>query len=84
MSTFTISIELQIIISRALDNDQYMLLSSLDLSAAFDLVDIKLLIKILNIIGLPGDIVYIIKVWLTNSHYYVDIDGDNSCFWIYY
>ena len=56
-----------------------MLLSSLDLSAAFDLVDIKLLIKRLHIIGLPGDIINLIKEWLSNRHYYVDIEGENSC-----
>jgi hypothetical protein len=41
----TLSIEIQSMIIRALDNDEYVLLSSLDLSAAFDLVNIKLLIK---------------------------------------
>ena len=77
--TSTLSIELQSIIGRALDKDEYVLLSSLDLSAAFDLVDIKLLIKRLHIIGLPGDIINLIKEWLSNRHYYVDIEGENSC-----
>jgi hypothetical protein len=75
----TISIELQSIIGRALDKDEYALLSSLDLSAAFDLVDIKLLIKRLYLIGLPGDVINLLRERLSNRHYYVDIDGENSC-----
>ena len=53
-------------------------MASLDLSAAFDLVDVKLLIKRLNIIGLPEDLVDLIKVWLENRSFYVSINGANS------
>jgi hypothetical protein len=45
-STLTLfSTEIQSQIVRAMDNDEYALLTSLDLSAAFDLVNIDLLMK---------------------------------------
>jgi hypothetical protein len=37
-STTTLSAELQFIIARALDNNEYVLMSNLDLSTAFDVV----------------------------------------------
>ena len=48
-STSTVGILLQSLISRALDEDNFALMASLDLSAAFDIVNIKLLIKRLKI-----------------------------------
>ena len=77
-STSTLSIELQAKIARALDNDEYVLVSSLDLSSAFDIVNVKLLLKRLRIIGLPSDVVDLIRVWLENRSFYVSIDGKNS------
>jgi hypothetical protein len=43
--------------SRALDSGEYVLVSSLDLSSAFDVVNVKLLIKRLGFIGLPNDLI---------------------------
>ena len=77
-STSTLSIELQSIIARALDEGKYGLVSSLDLSSAFDVVNVNLLLKRLRIIGLPSDIVDLIKVWLSNRSFYVNVDGENS------
>ena len=45
-------------VSRALDNDCYVALTGIDFSAAFDIVDIELLIKRLKILGLPWKIKY--------------------------
>ena len=53
-------------------------MASLDLSAAFDLVNVKLLIKRLRILGLPMDLVKIIEVWLTERKFYVELDGQVS------
>ena len=53
-------------------------MSSKDLSAAFDVVNIEILIKRLKIIGLPSDIIVLIKVWLNNKLFYVDLDGQCS------
>ena len=62
------------LISRALDGDNYALMASIDLSAAFDVINIGLLIKPLKIIGLLEDVVSLIEVWLRNKVFYVEID----------
>jgi hypothetical protein len=51
------------------------MISRLDLSAPFDLVNVELLIKILRIIGLPKDLVKLISSWLNQRKFYVQI-GD--------
>jgi hypothetical protein len=56
------------------------MVSSLDLSSAFDIVNIDLLIKRLRIIGLPPDVIELIEVWLNNMSFYVSIDNSNSAF----
>ena len=77
-NTASIGLVLQSLIARALDESNYVLMASLDLSSAFDIVNVKLLIKRLRIIGLPGDVVDLIEVWLRERFYYVDISGDRS------
>ena len=77
-STSTLSSALLSQISRALDNEDYVILASLDLSSAFDLVNIDLLIKRLKIIGLPKDVIDLISAWLSERSFYVSIDGVNS------
>ena len=52
-------------------------MTSLDLSAAFDVVDHNLLIERLLIMGLPCKIVSLIKSWLLNRYMYVEVN--NSC-----
>jgi hypothetical protein len=44
----------------------------------FNVVNIKLLIKLLKIVGLPRDIINLIAVWLINRFFYISIDGTNS------
>ena len=56
----------------------YALMASLDLSAAFDVVNIELLLKRMRIIGLPPDLIELVSVWLTNRYFYVSIDGCSS------
>ena len=53
-------------------------MASLDLSAAFDTVNIDLLMKRIKILGLPMDVVNLIKLWLEDRSFYVAIDGNNS------
>ena len=55
--TCTAGLQLQSMIARALDDDEYVAIASLDLSAAFDVVDVPLLIKRLRVIGLPDDVI---------------------------
>ena len=53
-------------------------MASLDLSTAFNVVNIQLLLKILKILGLPEDIITLIKIWLDNRMFYVDVKGESS------
>ena len=46
--------QLQSLISRALDDDNHVVMASLDLSVAFDVVDMPLLVTRLNMLGLPA------------------------------
>jgi hypothetical protein len=50
-------------------------MASLDISSAFDLVNIELLLKRMRIIGLPNDVVNLISVWLKQKSYSVSING---------
>ena len=65
---------LQLLIKRALDDDHYVALASINLSAAFDIVDVDLLIKRLVILGLTNDVVKLIKIWLKERYisFYLD------------
>ena len=64
-STTTAGLKLQTVLARALDGNNYALMASLDLSAAFDVVNVELLLKRLQIIGLPDDLVSPIRNWLS-------------------
>ena len=77
-STTTAGLTLQSLLARALNEDNFALMSSLDLSAAFDVVNIELLPKKLQIIGLPDDMINLISNWLTERYFYVSIEGENS------
>ena len=48
-----------------------------DFSAAFDIVNTELLCKRLDIIGIPADVVSLIRIWLTKRFPYVSVNGDN-------
>jgi hypothetical protein len=53
-------------------------MASLDLTAAFDLVNIKLFAKRLRIMGQPMDLVNWIKIWLTDRKCDVEVGGSCS------
>jgi hypothetical protein len=63
-STLTAGLNLQSIIAREMDMDSYLACSSLGLSAAFDLVNLDLLIKRLIIMGIPDDVIQLLEIWL--------------------
>ena len=77
-STATAGMLLQSLIARALDDDCYVALAGIDLSAAFDVVDVELLIKRLTILGLPSDVICLIKNWLKERFFYVSVNGSES------
>jgi hypothetical protein len=85
-STSTLSIELQNLIAKTLDEDKLLLLASLDLSSAFDIVNVDLLIKQLRILGLPNDVIELIIVWLNKCIFYVTVEGTTpscmNCSWV--
>ena len=74
-STHTIFLHLQSLISRAVDGDMYTLMVNLDFSAAFDIVNVDLLLKCMTIIDLLPDLVKQVSNWLTHRYFYVSIDG---------
>ena len=53
-------------------------MASLDLSSAFDVVNVELLLKRLTVIGLPNDMLTLISNWLKTRYFYVSVDGNNS------
>jgi hypothetical protein len=61
-STSTLSVELQSVIWTALDENEYLLMASSKISSAFDVVNTELLLKRMNIMGLPKDIINLINV----------------------
>ena len=65
-------------IARAADNDCYVVMASLDLSMAFDMVNIELLVKRLRIMGMPNDVIKLIREWLVGRSFYVQVGDDVS------
>jgi hypothetical protein len=51
------------LILKALDNDEFVHVASLDLPSAFDIVSIGLLLKRMRIIRLPEDVIPLVEVW---------------------
>jgi hypothetical protein len=64
---------LQSIIACAADNDNFAIMASLGLSGAFDLVNIELLVRRLGIIGLPRELVGLVRDWLEGREFYVEV-----------
>ena len=77
-STTTASLAIQSALARALDLGHFALLANLDLSSAFDVVNINLLLKRMRISGLPDDVVRLVEIWLTDRKYYVSVNGKHS------
>ena len=77
-STITAALTIQSIISREMDENNYVVMSSLDLSAAFDLVNLDLLLTRLKKMGLPSDIILLLEIWLRKRFFYVEANGLNS------
>jgi hypothetical protein len=76
-STITASVEIQSRVSALMDQDQYVAMASLDLSAAFDVVNVDLLLVRLRKMGLPTDVINLLESWLKDRQCYVEVR--NSC-----
>ena len=77
-STNSAGLLLQSVLARALDDGNIALMASLDLSSAFDVVNVGLLLKRMRLLGLPEDIVSLCGNWLSTRYYYVVCGGSNS------
>jgi hypothetical protein len=77
-NSVTAGLTLQSIIAREMDMDSYVACSSLDLSAAFDLVNLDLLVKRLIIMGIPDDVIQLLEIWLRLRSFYIEANGKNS------
>jgi hypothetical protein len=73
-STTTAALSLKRKIIQGLENGKFVGVASLDLSSAFDVVNRELLIKRLNVLGLPTGIVVLISEWLNNRSSYVEVN----------
>ena len=71
--TETACLEIQSKLAAICDEGKYATMSSLDLSAAFDVVNRPLLIKRLRIMGIPESVVLLIKDWLTDRLAYCKV-----------
>ena len=62
----------------ALDKGTYALMASIDLTAAFNMVNIDLLLFCLRIMDLLVDVVDLIEVWIRDRSFYIQIGYLNS------
>jgi hypothetical protein len=79
-STISAARALQREISKATDDNNYVAVASLDLSSAFDVVNSKLLLIRLAKMGLPQDIMGLLREWLVGRMAYVEVEGSCSEF----
>jgi hypothetical protein len=63
-STNTPGLLLQSIIASTMDENNYASMAKLDLIAAFDVVNVNLLLKRFKIVGLPDDLIELVEKWL--------------------
>jgi hypothetical protein len=77
-STSTLALVLQEKIARFLDNNEEIGVASLDMSAAFDLVDVELLTKRMHVLGIPKNIVNLISEWLTDRSAIIEVGLSTS------
>ena len=77
-STETACIEIQKKLSGVCDEENFAALASLDLTAAFDVVDRKLLRKQLQIMGIRVILIELLDNWLSNWSAYCEVNQANS------
>jgi Reverse transcriptase (RNA-dependent DNA polymerase) len=77
-STTTLAMQLQHRLAKALDEGRNAAVVSLDLTAAFDVIDHELLIKRLKLFGIPNPITNLIRDWLINRVAYVECQDSIS------
>ena len=71
-------LEIQSKIATLCDESKYVAMSSLDLSAAFDVVNRPLLMRRMRVMGIPEVVILLIQDWLTDRMAYCEVGGKNS------
>ncbi len=72
-STITAAVEIQSRVAALMDQNQYVAMASLDLSAAFDVVNVDLLLVRLKKIGLPTDGINLLESWLRDRQCFLEV-----------
>ena len=58
-----------------MDKGHYVAVASLDLSAAFDVININLLLTRMGKMGIALDVVDLTSAWLSDRSAYVEVNG---------
>ena len=77
-STESAGVEIQTKIAQRCDKDEFVTVTSIDLTAAFDVINHDLIIKRLVDTGLPKIITNVIKEWLEGRSFYCEINNATS------
>ncbi len=72
-STITASVDIQSRVSALMDQQEYVAMTSIYLSAAFDIVNVDLLLVRLRKMGLPTDVIKLLAAWLKGRQCYVEV-----------
>ena len=59
-----------------MDMDEYVAVASPDLSAAFDIINVDLLLHRLDVMGMPKDLIKLLASWLTDRASYMEVDDN--------
>jgi hypothetical protein len=79
----TVSVEIQSRVATFIDQDQYIAMASIDLSAAFDVVNVDLLLVRLRKMGLLCDVINLLESWLKDRLCYVEVKSSCSQYFDY-
>jgi hypothetical protein len=61
-----------------MDEDFFVAVASMDLSAAFDVLDVELLYTRMKKMGIPKDILLLLRAWLSDRLAYVEVNAECS------
>ena len=77
-STESACLEIQSRIAEGCEEKKFVTVASLDLTAAFDVINHTILVKRMKKIGIPMIIINVVREWLTGRAFYVDVKGKSS------
>ena len=71
-------LEIQSRIAQVCDKDEFMVVATVDMSAAFDVVDHNLLIRRLEAMGFPVQLITVVSSWLKDRYFFCAVNNSNS------